>query len=162
MCSSDFRTSKNLLSTLKPSFSPSTPPLDPELSFLQHEIYIEYLIATSQYPLAFSTLTALSKVLKDDGADLFQRVSVLLMQADLWRRVGKPERGFSVALRAASVSFRARFAPGVWGAVGALGAVLNALGECKGARRIVEGVLPSVCLFVPTPLEMVEDANVCV
>jgi anaphase-promoting complex subunit 5 len=66
------------------------------------------------------------------------------MQADLWRKVGKPERGFSVALRAASVGFRARLGPALWAAVGCLGAILNALGEYSGARRLVEGVLPQV------------------
>jgi anaphase-promoting complex subunit 5 len=147
VCRSDFQTAKHLLETLKPTPSPTTPPLDPELSFFQHDVYIDYLVSTAQYPLAFKAISALAKSLKDDNADIFQRVSVLLMQANLWQRVGKPERGFSVALRAASVSFRARLAPGLWSAVGALGAILNTLGECGGARRLVEGVLPQVCLL---------------
>lgn len=78
------------------------------------------------------------------------------MQADLWRKVGKPERGFSVALRAASVSFRARLGPSLWSAVGLLGNILNGLGEWGSARRLIEGVLPQVC--VSTRITGVEAA----
>lgn len=66
------------------------------------------------------------------------------MQADLWRKAGQPEKGFSVALRAASVSFRARLGPSLWTAVGLLGNILNSLGEWDNARRLIEGVLPQV------------------
>ncbi|KAH6877848.1 anaphase-promoting complex subunit 5-domain-containing protein [Alternaria rosae] len=139
---SDWSTSTHLLETLKPTASPSASPLDPELSFLQHDTYIEYLISTSQFPLAYQCISLLAQSLKEDNADIQQRVSVLLMQAELWRKAGKPERGFSVALRAASVSFRARLASSLWSAVGCLGAILNTLGEYREARRLVEAVLP--------------------
>jgi anaphase-promoting complex subunit 5 len=121
------------------------PSLDPELSFLQHETYIDYLISTSQFPLAYQCISSLAQSLKEDNADVQQRISVLLMQAELWRRVGRPERGFSVALRAASVSFRTRLASSLWTAVGCLGAILNTLGEYREARRLIEAVLPQVC-----------------
>ncbi|CAO2657662.1 Nn.00g037880.m01.CDS01 [Neocucurbitaria sp. VM-36] len=139
---SDWQTCTHLLATLKPSTDASSSPLDPELSYLQHEAYIDYLSSCGQYSQAFTAISALSQSLKSDNADILQRVSVLLMQADLWRKVGKPERGFSVALRAASVSFRARLGPSLWSAVGLLGNILNGLGEFGSARRLVEGVLP--------------------
>ncbi|KAF1830174.1 hypothetical protein BDW02DRAFT_559627 [Decorospora gaudefroyi] len=139
---SDHPTATHLLQTLKPSPSPSNPLLDPELSFLQHEAYIEYLVSTAQFPRAFEAISSLAKALKDENADIALRVSVLIMLADLWHKVGKPERGFSVALRAASVSFRARLAVSLWCAVGCLGGILNGLGEFVGAKRLVEGVLP--------------------
>ncbi|KAF5850688.1 hypothetical protein GGP41_010352 [Bipolaris sorokiniana] len=139
---SDWPTATHLLETLKPTNSPSTPPLDPELSFLQHDTYINYLISTAQFPLAYQYISALAQSLKEDNADIQQRISVLLMQADLWIKVGKPERGFSVALRAASISFRVRLGFTLWYAVGCLGAILNSLGEYREAKRLVEGVLP--------------------
>ncbi|CAG5177920.1 uncharacterized protein ALTATR162_LOCUS8444 [Alternaria atra] len=139
---SDWPTATHLLETLKPTATPSTPPLDPELSFVQHDTYIDYLISTSQFPLAYQCISSLAKSLKEDNADVQQRVSVLLMQAELWWKVGKSERGFSVALKAASVSFRARLASSLWTAVGCLGVILNSLGECREARRLIEGVLP--------------------
>jgi anaphase-promoting complex subunit 5 len=91
------------------------PSLDPELSFLQHETYIDYLISTSQFPLAYQCISSLAQSLKEDNADVQQRISVLLMQAELWT------------------------------AVGCLGAILNTLGEYREAKRLIEAVLPQVC-----------------
>ncbi|KAF1841444.1 uncharacterized protein K460DRAFT_379524 [Cucurbitaria berberidis CBS 394.84] len=139
---SDWQTCTHLLATLKPATDPTSSPLDAELSFLQYEAYIDYLSSRGQYSQAFTVISTLAQSLKSDNADILQRVSVLLMQADLWRKVGKAERGFSVALRAASVSFRARLGPSLWTAVGLLGNILNGLGEFGSARRLVEGVLP--------------------
>lgn len=142
---SDWPTCTHLLQSLQPSTDPTSDPLDPELSFLQHDAYIDYLIARGSYSKAFTAISALAQSLKEDNADILQRVSVLLMKADLFRKVGKPEGGFSVALRAASVSSRARLMPCLWTSVGMLGNILNSLGECASARRLLEAVLPQVC-----------------
>ncbi|KAF3004149.1 anaphase promoting complex subunit 5 [Curvularia kusanoi] len=139
---SDWSTCSHLLATLKPSADPLSDTLDPELHFLLSETYIDYLVAKGDYAVAFTTISALAKSLKEDHADILQRISVLLMQADLFRKVGKPEYGFSVALRAASVAFKAKLMPSLWSAVGLLANILNALGECASARRLLEAVLP--------------------
>jgi anaphase-promoting complex subunit 5 len=141
---SDWSTCTHLLTTLKPQppSDPSSHPLDPELSFLLHDAYIDYLTARGLYSEAFTTISALAQSLKEDNADILQRVNVLLMKADLFRKVGKPERGFGVALRAASVSYKAKLMPSLWVAVGLLANILNTLGEYASARRLAEGVIP--------------------
>ncbi|OAL57027.1 hypothetical protein IQ07DRAFT_582293 [Pyrenochaeta sp. DS3sAY3a] len=139
---SDWSTCSHLLATLKPSTDSTSSFLDPDLGFLQHEVYIDYLSSRGSYSEAFTAISALSQFLKTDNADVLQRISILLMQADLWKKAGQPEKGFSVALRAASVSFRARLGPSLWTAVGLLGNILNSLGEWDSARRLIEGVLP--------------------
>jgi anaphase-promoting complex subunit 5 len=141
---SDWSTCTHLLTTLKPqpATDPSSTPLDPELSFLLHESYIDYLGSRGSYSEAFTAIASLARSLKEDGADILQRVNVLLMKADLFRKVGKPERGFGVALRAASVSYKAKLMPSLWAAVGLLANILNGLGECASARRLIEGVVP--------------------
>lgn len=87
-------------------------------------------------------MSALAQSLKEDNADILQRTSVLLMQADLFRKAGKTEYGFSVALRAASVAYKAKLMPSLWSAVGMLANILNNMGECTSARRLLESVLP--------------------
>ncbi|KAH7078559.1 anaphase-promoting complex subunit 5-domain-containing protein [Paraphoma chrysanthemicola] len=141
---SDWSTCTHLLTMLKPQSAtdPSSTPLDPELSFLLQDAYIDYLVSRGSYSEAFTVISSLARSLKEDGADILQRVNVLLMKADLFRKVGKPERGFGVALRAASVSYKAKLMPSLWAAVGLLANILNNLGECANARRLVEGVLP--------------------
>ncbi|KZM23313.1 APC5 protein [Ascochyta rabiei] len=139
---SDWPTCSHLLATLKPSTDPHSDTLDPELHFLLCEAYIDYLVSKGDYSVAFTTISNLAQSLKEDNADILQRVSVLLMKAELFRKVGKPERGFSVALRAASVAYRAKLMPSLWSAVGLLANILNGLGECASARRLLEAVLP--------------------
>jgi anaphase-promoting complex subunit 5 len=139
---SDWSTCSHLLATLKPSEDPASDTLDPELHFLLSEAYIDYLVSKGDYPLAFTTISNLAQSLKEDNADILQRVSVLLMKADLFRKVGKPERGFSIALRAASVAYKAKLMPSLWSAVGLLANILNNLGECASAKRLLEAVLP--------------------
>ena len=141
-CRSDWSTCSHLLATLKPSTDPSSDTLDPELHFLLSQAYIDYLVSKGDFSKAFTTISNLAQSLKEDNADILQRVSVLLMKADLFRRVGKPEHGFSVALRAASVAYRAKLMPSLWSAVGLLANILNSLGECASARRLLEAVLP--------------------
>jgi anaphase-promoting complex subunit 5 len=134
----------HLLTTLKPQSvtDPSSTPLDPELSFLLHESYIDYLVSRGMYSEAFTAISSLTQNLKEDNADLLQRVNALLLKAELFRKVGTPERGFGVALKAASASYKARLMPSLWAAVGSLANILNGLGECTSARRLVEGVIP--------------------
>jgi anaphase-promoting complex subunit 5 len=115
------------------------------LYFLLSEAYIDYLVSKGDYAVAFTAVSALAQSLKEDNADILQRTSVLLMQADLFRKAGKPEYGFSVALRAASVAYKAKLMPSLWSAVGMLANILNNMGECASARRLLESVLPQ-CL----------------
>lgn len=141
---SDWSTCNHLLTTLKPqpATHPSSTPLDPELSFLLHDAHIEYLTARGQFSEAYKAISTLSASLKADNADILQRVNALLIKADLFRKSGSPERGFGVALRAASVSFKAKLMPSLWSAVGLLANILNGLGEYNSAKRLAEGVIP--------------------
>jgi anaphase-promoting complex subunit 5 len=82
--------------------------------------------------------------LKEQGADILQRVSMLIMRATLFAKIGKPERAFSAALRAASVSFKARLMPTLWNAVGLLANILNSMGEYGAAERLLHAVIPQV------------------
>ncbi|KAF2105828.1 anaphase-promoting complex subunit 5-domain-containing protein [Lophiotrema nucula] len=115
---------------------------DPELVFLIREARISFLIARRQYPEAFVAIEELASSLREESADIHQRVTTLLLKAELFAKVGKPERGFSVAMRAASVSFKARLMPKLWDAVGRLGGIFNALGEFEAARRLLDAVIP--------------------
>lgn len=141
---SDWATCTHLLTTIRPqsSIDPNSTPLDPELSYVQNEYYIEYLISQGSYSEAFAVISLLSQSLKEDNADLLQRVNILLLKADLFRKVGRPERGFGVALRAASVAHRSRLMPSLWVAVGLLSNILNGLGEYLSAKRLLEGIIP--------------------
>ncbi|CAI6335826.1 unnamed protein product [Periconia digitata] len=135
----DWTACEALLLSLQPDSS-----TDPELSFMLSESRIYYLVARGLFSEAFKALDTLSTSLKDEGADVMQRVEVLIAKAEIYRLAGEPERGFSVALRAASVSFKARLMPCLWSAVGMLANILNSIGEYGAAMRLLHAVIPQV------------------
>lgn len=90
-----------------------------------------------------------------------QRVCMLLAKAELFGKVGKPERGFSVALRAANVSFKARLMPCLWAAVGVLANILNSIGEFKAAKRLLNAVIPQVCIPISQLGDLPTLCNYC-
>jgi anaphase-promoting complex subunit 5 len=69
---------------------------------------------------------------------------MLLLKGKLFAKVGKPEAGFSIAMRAASVAYKARLMPSLWQAVGLIANVLNALGEFAACERLLDAVIPQV------------------
>ncbi|KAF2265310.1 hypothetical protein CC78DRAFT_493712 [Lojkania enalia] len=115
---------------------------DPELSFLLSEARIDNLVARGHYWDAFNAIENLSVTLKEEVADVLQRINMLLIKANLFAKAGKSERGFSVALRAANVAFKARLMPKLWYAVGQICAILNAMGEFEPASRLLHAVIP--------------------
>lgn len=137
--STDWAACDVLLSSLRPDSS-----TDPEISFVLCEARIDYLISRGHFSDAFAAIEDSATLLREQEADVHQRVATLLMKANLFAHVGKPERGFSVALRAASVAFKARLMPLLWNAVGLLCHILNSMGEFEGAWRLLNAVIPQV------------------
>ena len=66
------------------------------------------------------------------------------MKANLWAYVGKPAKGFSIALRAANAAYTHMLQPLMWAAVAALAAVLDQMQEFAAARQLLDSILPRV------------------
>jgi len=134
----DTMSAEFLLRQLKPSG-----PIDPELSLHIALLDIEYLMLKGPGSLstALDRIELLAEDFKSDG-DVAQRVHLLTLKAQLFARAGHPLRGFSVAMRAASTSLRARIMPNVWEATGAVANCLLALEEYDAARRMLDSTIP--------------------
>ena len=101
-------------------------------------------MARGLYLQAWDAAEELSVTLRDQGADIVQRISLLNTKADICRRIGCPERGFSVALRAASVAFKAHLTTCLFTAIGLLANILNSNAEYNAAIRLLGAVIPKV------------------
>lgn len=131
--------SSHLLSQLK-----DASPLDPELDLELAHFEFDYLIRQQKLPDAFVLIEGLAARLKDEGADLYQRVRLLSWKAKLFAKAGKPELGFSNALRAANVSLKAWIIPAAWEAIGVLCNILISLKEFKAAIQLLDAITPQV------------------
>ena len=118
--------------------------LDMEVSFMISMLNIDYHIRLGSLERAFDAIQSLAARLKEDDADIYQLTQLQTLKAHLYAKCGKPERGFSIALRAASIAYQAKLLPVAWDAVGAVCNILLHLEEAEAAQRLLDAVIPQV------------------
>jgi anaphase-promoting complex subunit 5 len=118
--------------------------VDLELTFQVSLQRIDYLQRTGSFEAAYSAIEDLSVKLKAQDADVYQRIHIMVRKAMLFNKVGKPQKGFTVAMHAANAAWQAEVLPALWEAWGAIGNILGTLGEFEGQKRVLEAVIPQV------------------
>ncbi|KAF9632671.1 anaphase-promoting complex subunit 5 [Lasiodiplodia theobromae] len=134
---SDFTAATHFLDALR-AFRPTDPEVLYQLSILE----VDALTRRGDFAAAFVRVDELAADLKAEDADVYQRVYLLTLKAALFAKAGVPEKGFSVAMRAASAAHRARLWPALWEALAAVQAILVELGEFRAARRLGDAIAP--------------------
>jgi len=115
---------------------------DPDLTFEINTLHIDYLIRRTDYGLAMAKIEQLAAAMKEDGDDINLRIKLFTMKALLQDKCGRPQKGFSVAVRAASIAWRARLIPALWAAMAAIANILTSLSEFQASSQILISVLP--------------------
>ena len=118
--------------------------LDSDLSFSVSILEIDLHVRRQDYLTAMHLLEMLATKLEDHEADVFQRVKLMVLKARILDKAGTPQKGFSVALRAASMARRALILPLLWEAVGAVSRTLISLREFKAAAELMVSIMPQV------------------
>ncbi len=116
--------------------------IEADMVYIIDSLHIEYLTRRHAYDDAFTKIDRLIAALRDGNRDSSLRIRLLLVKAQLFDAVGRPEKGFTIAMRAAGMAWRARLLALLWQAVGAIANILNALGEFDAAERLLVAVLP--------------------
>ena len=114
------------------------------MSFSFSILDIDLHIRRQDYSTAMSLLETLATRLNDQEADVFQRVKLMTLKARIYDKAGTPQKGFSVALRAASMAHKARVLPALWEAVGTISRVLISLREFDAAAKLMESIMPQI------------------
>lgn len=94
-------------------------------------------------PKAYQKISSLLS----EKLDLAHTLHLLTLKAAVFAAAGKPEKGFSIAVRAASRAERAGLLPVLLDALAALVEILNKVGEFAAGRDLAEAALPQVCVF---------------
>jgi anaphase-promoting complex subunit 5 len=118
--------------------------IDPELAFQISLLNIDYLQRLGTYDQALAEIECLAEKLKEEDADLYQRIHLLVMKALLFGKVGKPEKGFTVAIRAANAAWQSKIVPALWEAWGCVANILGSLDEFDAERKILDAIMPQV------------------
>lgn len=117
--------------------------LEPDLAFIVDSMHYELLVRRGDLQAAAAKVERLlAEACNRPDRDIAVRVRLLLMKAQLLERAGRPRRGFSVAMRAANLAWKARLMSLLWQAVGAVADILSSLDEFDAARRLLLVVLP--------------------
>ncbi|EGD86152.2 hypothetical protein H112_07080 [Trichophyton rubrum D6] len=135
----DLRASQHLLTQLEGASPP-----DPEVSTTLNLLKIDLLMRQGDYDDALSTVDQVAQSMHQDSFDIATQISLLIAKARIFDKTGQPERGFSLAMRAAKIAHRSRLLHSLWDAVGALCVILMSFREFSAALDLLESVMPQV------------------
>lgn len=116
--------------------------LEPDLRFVMDSLHIDSLIRRGDLPAAFDKVDGLISSLQDEDKDISIRIRLLLAKARLFDLAGRPQKGFTISMRAAGLAWRARLLPELWQATGAVANVLTSLSEFGAAARLLAAAIP--------------------
>ncbi|KAL4805464.1 anaphase-promoting complex subunit 5-domain-containing protein [Aspergillus unguis] len=155
----DQTAAKHLLSQLQAIDLP-----DSDLSFLLCFLSVELLIRQADYTQALEQIEKIAQSIHQDNFDIQPQVKLLCLKARIFEKMGQPQRGFSLAMRAASIAYRSRLLPGLWEAICALGAVLLSLKEFDAVSKMIESIMPQIlessdCDLAASAYSLLVDAN---
>ena len=138
--------------------------LGQDLHFSILTLEIELNVRRGDYTKAMEILEDIASKLTGGEADIFQRIKVMTLKARIYYKAGLPQKGFSIAVGAASLAHRATLLPALWEAVGAVCAVLISLKEFSAAAKLLESVMPQIlecedCHFSAQTFSLLADAH---
>lgn len=159
VCSDDQVAAGYLLSQLQAIDLP-----DSDLSFLLSFLSVEFMIRQANYAQALDLVEKTAQSIHQDNFDIQPQVKLLCLKARIFEKTGQPERGFSMAMRAASTAYRSKLLPGLWEAICALANVLLSLKEFDAASVMIESIMPQIlessdCDLAASAYSLLVDAN---
>ncbi|KAG8167444.1 hypothetical protein KVR01_003133 [Diaporthe batatas] len=116
--------------------------LESDLTFVVDSLHYELLVRRGDLQSAFAKVEQLISDSHSQDKDVSIRTRLLLMKALLFQKAGRPQRGFSVAMRAAKLAWQARLMNLLWQSIGTLAEVLISLNEFEAAERLLLVVIP--------------------
>ena len=126
---------------------------------------IDIKVRRRDFSLAMELLEKLAETLKEEQADIYCRIKVMTLKARIYDKAGIPQKGFSVALRAASLALSCKLLPCLWEAVNAISAIFNSLDEFEASIKLLESIVPQVlecedCDLAAQTFSLLADSHV--
>lgn len=116
--------------------------LEPDLVFVVESLHYELLIRRGDLQAASAKVERLIAETSDQDKDVAIRVRLLLMKAQLFEKAGRPQRGFSIAMRAANLAWKVRLMNLLWQSIGAVANILISLEEFEAAEKLLLVIIP--------------------
>ena len=143
MCSKTYRNNTRAVDHILQRLN-GIPPPDADLGLTLSLLRVEYLLRRGDLNEALTLVETLSESLKTGTTDISARVKLMVFKARILDACKQPQKGFSLAMRASSIAYKARLLPALWEAIGVLANVLISLSEFDAAIKILESIMPQI------------------
>ncbi|KAJ5965913.1 hypothetical protein N7481_012627 [Penicillium waksmanii] len=105
---------------------------------------IEFTIRQGDYGRALRMVEQAAHSMQPENFDVHSQIKLLCLKARILEKSGHPQRGFSLAMRAASIAHRSKILFDLWESICTLAAVLLSLREFEAAVELVESIMPQI------------------
>lgn len=116
--------------------------LEPDMAVMVDSLNIECLIRRGNLEAASTKVEKELSSMADEDNDVGQKLRLMLWEVYLLEKCGRPLRGFTIAMRAASIAWRARIMPHLYEALGYISHMLTALGEFDASIQLLIATIP--------------------
>jgi anaphase-promoting complex subunit 5 len=114
-----------------------------DMAFNIDAFHIDLLTRRGDLSRAFDLVEShLTSSEKETEQDIAMHIRLLLLKANLYTQATRPLRGFSITLRAVSLSLRSYLLPLLWQSISALSTILVSLGEFDATTQLLQVVIP--------------------
>ena len=117
---------------------------DLEVSFTLSLLEIDLFMRRGVFDQGIDLMDSLAEKASKDNADIVYQTKLLSLKARGLAKSGHPLKGFSIAVRAANIAYRARIMPALWEATGIISNILLELKEYEAAISLLEAIIPQV------------------
>lgn len=103
---------------------------------------IEFTIRQGDYGRALRMVEQVAHSMQPENFDIHSQVKLLCLKAQILGRSGHPQRGFSLAMRAANIAYGSKILADLWESICTLAMVLLSLREFEATGKLVESIMP--------------------
>ncbi|KAL7267537.1 APC5 protein [Rhizina undulata] len=122
----------------------SSPYVEPDCALEIAIARIDLQARRGSFLAAITNVTQLSEELVRDKSDIYHRLRLMVLKAQLFAKCGRTLKGLSIAINAASIAWRSRILPALFQALGTMANILIALKEFKAVYEMLDGIMPQV------------------
>lgn len=105
---------------------------------------IELLVRQGNFVAAIAHANQAYSDLVRDHADSYHRVRFMVLKAEVFAKCGRPMKGLSTSISAASIAWKARFLPVLYHAFCVIATILIQLEEYDAAFNMLDSIMPQV------------------
>lgn len=137
---------------------------DIDSSLLLSFLTIEFKLRQGDNSSAWGLVEQAAQSIHQDNFDVYSQVKLLSLKARILGQTGQPQRGFSLAMRAARIAHRSRLLPALWESLCTLASILLSLKEFEPVAEMIESIMPQVlesedCDLAARAYSLLVDAN---